>query len=102
METVKQTARAARNSFCAKTLLELGAACRDYSRQEGTPVTTALAPTALFLGMGNFIDDRPVTTAETDKLVRRLSPLLDLLAQGRISESEAVTEQFSGLRDLIR
>jgi hypothetical protein len=83
-------------------LLELAAACRDYSRQEGTPVTTALALTALFLGMGKFIDDRPVTTAETDKLVRRLSPLLDLLAQGRISESEAITEQFSGLRDLIR
>lgn len=102
METVKQTAQAARNSFCAETLLELAAACRDYSRQEGAQVVTALALAHLFLGNGNFIDDRPVTTAETAKLAHRLSPLLDLLAQGRISEPEAITEQLSGLRDLIR
>lgn len=102
MERVKQAAESARNSFCAATSLGLADACRAYSRQEGTPVVTTLALMALFLGIGNFLDDRPVATAEVDTLLCRLEPLLDLLAQSGISKSEAIAEQLSGLRDLIR
>ncbi len=102
MERVKQAAETARTSFCAATLLELADACRAYSREEGTPVVTALALMALFLGIGNFLDDRPVTTADVDELLRRLEPLLDLLAKSGISQSEAIAEQLTGLRDLIR
>lgn len=102
MERVKQAAQTARNNFCAETSLGLADACRAYSREEGTPVVTALALMAMFWGIGNFLDDRPVTTAEVDTLLRRVEPLLGLLAQSGISKSEAVAEQLTGLRDLIR
>lgn len=101
MARVKQVAETARNNFCAATLLGLADACRAYSREEGTPVVTALALMAMFLALGNFLDDRPVTTAEVDTLLRRVEPLLDLLVQAGMSQSEAIAEQLSGLRDLI-
>lgn len=81
MERVKQAAETARTSFCAATLLGLADACRAYSREEGTPVVTALALMALFLGIGNFLDDRPVATTEVDTLLRRLELSPDLHPQ---------------------
>lgn len=61
-----------------------------------------LALHTVFLGLGNFIDDRPVATSEVDGLRQRLGPLLDLMCNGDLGLVPQIEAALDGIRSIIR
>jgi len=88
-----------RSGLTADRIFDLANACSDMGRAQ-TPILLWLGLAAFFRKIAHSIHDRPVETAEVDRLWVKLKPLLETLSKPQ-SSAAPIEQKLSELRDLI-